>query len=129
MHEETQIHQEIESTINLNWLLEMLDGDKQVFIKILTEFPTEANAIFDALELAVSNDQLPEIECGVHSLKGQCLMAGMQMVAGTSQRIETLAHEKKLEEIKILMPQLRGELKQALEHLNAACELIRSESN
>jgi len=54
-------------------------------------------------------------------------MAGMQMVAGTSQKIETLAHEKKLEEIKILMPQLRGELKQALDHLNSACELIRSE--
>ena len=100
-------------TVDLEMARNQLSGDSDELRELVEIMIGEAPRFLAGIERGLANSQAADVEREAHSLKGAARVFGSEEVVSLAYRLERLAHEEKLDQAAILLPQL-SELTQML---------------
>lgn len=115
------------SLVNLNTLLENLDGDIELLENVLEKFEPIVLKHMESIEINATKGNTSEIALLAHAIKGQCMNVEMKNVIDLAGQIEVLARQNSLAELMPLVPTLKSALIEGLEALEVARMELPSE--
>lgn len=81
-------------------LLEMFNGNLSLSAEVLSLLTREAPRLRKLFEMSLENGNCPEARRAVHTLKSNVRYVGLTRMAAVAERLERLARDGKLEELK-----------------------------
>jgi two-component system, sensor histidine kinase and response regulator len=103
--------------VNMELLLEKMDGDQNQLQKCLDLFRKELPALIKAVENALQQKKSRNLKNACHDLRGMLLTMEMIRAVTTITRMETLAAERKLKNAAALLPHLDREIHLAIHYI------------
>ena len=90
-------------------LVERLEGDQELFTKIMGLFLDDVPKQMGALEEALDMGDVEKVQHQAHTLKGSAGHVGATSMQDVVREIEKVAQQGNLEELRVLVPQLEQE--------------------
>jgi len=103
--------------INMNILLEKMDGDKAQLLKCLNLFNLELPALILAMEQSIKARSYKELKSACHNFRGMLLTMEMQTAVDIIIQISGLAGKRKFPAVSELLPLLKEEIKRSVRFL------------
>ena len=115
------------STVNLEYLQEMADGDQRFIIEVIEMFMNDAPDVLQQALVYHKSENFALLKISVHKLKSSIKMLGDEALANLAQDIENLAMNQSTHEV--ITPELQKFVKgvhKLLEGLNTELKHLRS---
>jgi CheY-like chemotaxis protein/HPt (histidine-containing phosphotransfer) domain-containing protein len=110
-------HRSSGDAVDLEGVLERLDGDRALFDELTLEFEKECPKTIDGTRRAIASHDAKSLEHFAHTLKGSSASLGALAVSEAAAEIERLAHSENLDNTRDQFTVLQNEIERMFSEL------------
>jgi len=101
---------EIKKVLDPQLALDRMGGDGEILVSLLDLFATELPSIMSSIRVAAASHDGPALNRAAHRLKGSVSVFGAEAAAGAALRLETMAREGTMGDIRGAQAELEKEI-------------------